>query len=48
MVESDINVSKIKFSASNTATTADAPFILDQKRSHCDPKIMSENQLSGS
>ena len=38
MVESDIDVSKIKLSASNTATTADAPFILDQKRGHCDPK----------
>ena len=37
-VESDINVSKIKLSASNTATTADAPFILDQKCGHCDPK----------
>ena len=38
MVESDINVSKIKLSASNTATTADAPFILDQKHGHCDPE----------
>ena len=38
MVESDINVSKIKLSASDTATTADAPLIFDQKRGHCDPK----------
>ena len=38
MVESDIDISKIKLSASNTATMADAPFILDQKRGHCDPK----------
>ena len=30
-VESDIDVSKIKLSASNTATTDDTPFILDQK-----------------
>ena len=37
-VESDIDVSKIKLSASNTATMADAPFILDQKHGHCDPK----------
>ena len=37
-VESDIDVSKIKLSASNTATMADAPLILDQKRGHCDPK----------
>ena len=66
MVESDIDVSKIKLSASNTstrttkltaihtatktsksttshtatkvATTADSPFILDQKCNDCDPK----------
>ena len=38
MVESVINVSKIKLSASNTATTADGPFILDQKRDNCYPK----------
>ena len=62
MVESDINISKIKLSASNTATkttkltashtatkttimiatkvatTADGPFILDQKCDDCDPK----------
>ena len=50
MVESDIDVSKIKSSASNTATKttitiatkaatmADGPFILDQKRYDCDPK----------
>ena len=38
MVESVIDVSKIKLSASNTATTADGQFILDQKRGHCDPK----------
>ena len=38
MVESDINVLKIKLSASNTATTADGPFILDQKHDDCDPK----------
>ena len=37
-VESDINISKIKLSASDTATTADAPFIFNQKRSNCDPK----------
>ena len=47
-VESDIDISKIKLSVSNTATMADAPFILDQKRGHCDPKVMSENQLGGS
>ena len=38
MVESVIGVSKIKLSTINTATTADGPFILDQKRGHCDPK----------
>ena len=38
MVESVIDVSKIKLSASNTGTTADAPFILDPKHGHCDPK----------
>ena len=37
-VESDIDVSKIKLSTSSTATTADDPFILDQKCGHCDPK----------
>ena len=37
-VESDINVSKIKLRASNTATTAVAPFILDQKHDNCYPK----------
>ena len=37
-VESDIDVSKIKLSANDTATTSDAPFIFDQKRGHCDPK----------
>ena len=38
MVESDIDILKIKLSASNTATTADGPFILDQKCDDCDPK----------
>ena len=38
MVESDIDVLKIKLGASNTATTADGPFILDQKCDDCDPK----------
>ena len=38
MVESDIDVSKIKLSASNTATTANGPFILDQKCNDCYPK----------
>ena len=39
LVESDIDdVSKIKLRASNTATMADAPFILDQKRDNCYPK----------
>ena len=37
-VESDIDISKIKLSTSDTATMADAPFIFDQKRGHCDPK----------
>ena len=37
-VESDIDVSKIKLSTSDTATTSDAPFIFDQKCGHCDPK----------
>ena len=32
------NVSKIKLSTSNTATTADGQFILDQKRDNCYPK----------
>ena len=54
MVESDINISKIKLTAIHTATktsksttshtatkaatTADSPFILDQKCNDCDPK----------
>ena len=38
MVESDIDVLKIKLGASNTATMADGPFILDQKHDDCDPK----------
>ena len=37
-VESDICILKIKLSTSNTATTADGPFILDQKRDNCYPK----------
>ena len=37
-VESDIDISKINLSASDTATMADGPFILDQKCGHCDPK----------
>ena len=37
-VESDIDVSKIKLSASDTDTTADGLFILDQKRDNCYPK----------
>ena len=38
MVESVIDVSKIKLSTSTTATTADGPFILDQKCDNCYPK----------
>ena len=38
MVESDVDISKIKLRASNTATMADGPFILDQKRDDCYPK----------
>ena len=38
MVESDIDVLKIKLSVSDTATTTDAPFIFDQKRDNCYPK----------
>ena len=37
-VDSDIDVLKIKLSASDTDTTADGPFILDQKRDNCYPK----------
>ena len=38
MVESVIDVSKIKLSTSDTDTTADGPIILDQKRDNCYPK----------
>ena len=38
MVESDIDILKIKLTTSNTAIMADGPFILDQKHDDCDPK----------
>ena len=38
MVESVIDILKIKWSTSDTDTTADGPFISDQKRDNCYPK----------